>query len=245
MNSIAAYKTYTIEVKEDGKEFEEYNADIINIYVCIWKDDYKEKNEGDIIWDTLSISKKAKQSELKKRLYEIYNIPEEKEIFVFKKFDFAQNNYNIVELMAKPEDINKELFMSAIFDAQKVYVEVKEYENDKFNSKFLSFFGDKVSNITIRFNFPVTLVPGEKVKPSQYKWDNEIEVKNYWTLKQVKEKIAEFLNLNENEFIMKKFSHNGTEIRNLKEKVSEITNNNMNVFTEFGTPLGEGKYILI
>ncbi len=56
--------------------------------------------------------------------------------------------------------------------------------------------------------------------------------------------MAEILNMDVNDFIMKKYGPNGTEIKNLNSIVSTLSHNDINLFLELGTPLKEDEILL-
>ena len=60
----------------------------------------------------------------------------------------------------------------------------------------------------------------------------------------MKEHIAKYLVISENDFIMKRFSHNGQELKNLNEKLDIFNSNNLSVYVEYGKPLDESKTIM-
>jgi hypothetical protein len=60
-------------------------------------------------------------------------------------------------------------------------------------------------------------------------------------LKDVKKQIAEYLAVDEKTFIMKRFSHNGQELKNLSDKLDSIcVTGSVSIYVEYGTPLAEG-----
>lgn len=243
-NSIACYKSYTVQIKQPDQQFEVFDPNMIAINVYFWRDSNEGKPENDLPCDVITISRKEKLSELKKRIFELYNIPEAAKVYAFKKMDLSNGAYNLIEIMKNKEDFERELLSNAIFDNSKIYVEIVENETEEEpESKFIKLFGDKLSQTTIRFNFPVDPLTVVSISPAHYKWENEIKADKNATLRSVKQKIAEFLNLEENKFIIKLHSHITHQVRNLDVKVDTITKTSLNVYTEFGTPIGPGNKI--
>lgn len=212
---------------------------------CFWSDYLKGKVETEFKWDTITVSKQDNLSVLKQKLYETYNIPLDKDLYVFKKMDLSLVNYNIVEIMNNESDLHKAIFMNAIFDNTKLYVETRDKKDDSWTSNFATIFCARQGNVQVRFNFPVNPEGVEKVSISQYRWENEIPAQKTWTLRKVKQMIGEYLNLKEDKFIIKPFSHNRNEIRNLDQKLEDLSPGNVNIYTEFGIPLGESTLTII
>ena len=50
----------------------------------------------------------------------------------------------------------------------------------------------------------------------------------------MKEKISQVIKVNIHGFIMKRNSHNGTELKNLNDTIDKYTTNAMNIYIEFG-----------
>ncbi len=55
--------------------------------------------------------------------------------------------------------------------------------------------------------------------------------------------MAELLNIDINQFIMRKYGFKGVDIRVLSETIDTMTMSNMNIYLEFGTPANECKNI--
>jgi len=61
------------------------------------------------------------------------------------------------------------------------------------------------------------------------------------TVNDLRREIAKYLALSEKEFIMKRFTHNGMELKNLSETLEFHNSKSINVYVEYGVPLGESK----
>jgi len=283
--------------------------------VCIWEDSYisSEKEEKDLYFKKIKIDKKIAFEEIKKYLYENLNLDTSKEIFMFKKLDYAHNNYSICEIDLNSnfsdtiekkdsagngiheaisninESINFELnkiipcessyeksksninninnnsgiqniYNSLLVENSKIFIEYKDEEwftlvsdeksNDcnKMNikknfiySKFIKFFDEKLPNIEISFNIPIKLEKKIKITVGSYKFNEKIEIKPNKTLKELKKVIAQYINLEEDCFIMKKNSHNGIELKNLSETIDKICTGNSKIYIEYGCPQKENE----
>ena len=59
-------------------------------------------------------------------------------------------------------------------------------------------------------------------------------------IKQMKLKIAEYLQIDEKDFLIKKNSHYGNELKASGETLDKLDVNLINIYVEFGLPLNEG-----
>ena len=75
-----------------------------------------------------------------------------------------------------------------------------------------------------------------------YKFDYQIDIHKKASIKDLRVKIAENLNIEENTFIMKKFSHMGQELKNNSETLDKLTNSILSVYIEYGNPMLDSIY---
>jgi hypothetical protein len=61
------------------------------------------------------------------------------------------------------------------------------------------------------------------------------------SVKELKTEIAKYLNIKENQFIIRRYSHNGLEMKSLTELLDTFNSQYLSVYVEFGSPMGEGK----
>jgi hypothetical protein len=175
--------------------------------------------------------------EFKKLLKEFYK--NDSEILLLKKNDSGINNYTINEL-SKSEDDGKEIHSNMIIENTKLFLEFKD-ENFT-SSAFTKFFDERCGNLIVRFNFPLQVTDKKiKITINSYRFENEIEVKKTKTLGEVKQRIAEVLNISEQEFVLKKNSHHGAELKNLSDPIEKYTTNAINLYIEFGCPQKENE----
>lgn len=246
-SNIMSYKTYTIDFKNlNTGQFEEYDPDMINLHIYNWQETNENKIEQDLPYDIIKFNSKDTLFNLKKKICEIYNYdPYTSHLYIFRKVEISKTNFSVVEIMKPGEDLSKELFRCAILDNTKIYIEVKETQTtSNYDSKFYKIFSEKLSNIIVKFNFPVDKekINKKTISLHDYKMEIEIEVKRTDTLSIVKQKIGEFLNIPTDNFMIRKFNHNGQEFKNLNETIYEISNGafmSVNIYVEFGSPLGE------
>ena len=82
----------------------------------------------------------------------------------------------------------------------------------------------KLGNITVR----------------SYKFDNQVDISKTSTIKELRTKISQSLGLKEDEFVMKKFSHMGQELKIPSETLDKLTNSILSIYIEYGNPLSDG-----
>lgn len=171
-------------------------------------------------------------------------------LIIFTKNEYGFNNFKIRELYPYDKIIQEykskrlplknvlenEIKNLSITDNMKVYIEKESCLN---KSKFLSHFEEMCLNVKIYFNFP--LLKGIKPKVGSYSFENEIEIKKTKTLKEMKKRIAEIINIPTSEFLIRKNTHNGIELKNLSESIDKHTSSQMKIFVEIGTPMKESE----
>jgi hypothetical protein len=240
--SIQSLKSYALEVKKDDEIFEDYNPDIIYINLYKWEDEYKNLEEKDFKFDKMKIDKTLLMTDLKKLIYNQYSIPETDKIILFKKTEYGLNNYQITELFTNDEEMGNQI-NCILSDNSKLFLEIILDSNLNFkeNSNFIQHFDENSANVIINFNFPIKnennlLKKPTKIRVGTYKFDNSIEIKKNKNLSELKKRISEVLNISKDQFIMKKNSHNGVELKNLNELIDKHTTSNMNIYIEYGIP---------
>lgn len=254
--SISSNRTYTLEVKNENELFEEYDPDVFTLNICLWKNEYNDVDEKNLKYDKIKFNSKIKVIELKNLIYKHFAINQDEEIFLFKKVDYASNNYTITHLIEKEEDLTKEFEKLNISENSKLYVEVK-LKNDNLNdnsiqSLFIKYFENNCANVIVKFNFPVNSEPDTENKSEKsktiknkkisritfcsYKFDNQIEIKSSKTLRELKSRISEVLHIPDDKFIIKKNTHNGVELKNLQDTIDKYTSNTLNIYVEYGNP---------
>ncbi len=85
------------------------------------------------------------------------------------------------------------------------------------------------------------MVKSGKVTLASYRFDNQLKITKKSTVKDLRREIAKYLALGEKEFIMKRFTHNGMELKNSNENLEFYNSKSINIYVEYGLPLGECK----
>lgn len=228
-------KIYSLEKKRDQEEFEEYSENMMSIVVYFWS--FRQSN---FEYKTLRVNKAMKMSEFKEQIRREFRQKESEELFSFKKVDLNSNQYNLIEIFDE-NNLNKSV-ESCVFEGMRIYTEVLD-PNTKI-SKFKKKFDERYQFLQIKFNNPVTPDNIKNANTRSTRYQNQIEILKSSTVKELREKIAQYLNIEPNEFIMKKFSHMGLELKNPKEQLDKLTNSVLTIYLEYGNPLSNGILIL-
>lgn len=147
---------------------------------------------------------------------------------------------------------------SLLIENSKIFIEYKtpEWENNSNNnynydlnknkkhynlSKFIKFFDEKLPNIEIKFNVPIKQDKKVKITVGSYSFNEKIEIKPNKTLKDLKKEISDYLRIDEDNFIIKKNSHNGIELKNLSESIDKVCTGNLKIYIEYGSPQKENE----
>lgn len=109
------------------------------------------------------------------------------------------------------------------------------------SSKFIEFFDQRLAKIKISFNKPLKQDKKSRVTVGSYKFDQEIEIKPNNKLRDLKRAISDYLKLSMDQFIMKKNSHNGLELKNLNESLDKLSSGNLKIYIELGQPQKENE----
>jgi hypothetical protein len=249
--NIHPNRTYSIETKTDSEIFEEFNSDIIVLNVFRWKDEYLDPKieEKDFLMEKVKIDKNESIEKLIKLLLEneFKNSEQHKLVWkLYKKIDYASNSYQMVKLYPFENNIEERLKLVNHLVGCKIYLEYDELQNNSnicitnsisnIESKFGKFFDESSGNVIIKFNFPIKPVANKKISFNSYKFDNQLEIKKSKTLAYLKSHLSSIINVPENNFIMKRNSHNGMELKNLVEILEKYTTSQMSVYLEYGQP---------
>ena len=196
--------------------------------------------EKDFSFYNLKINRYEKIIFLEERIIDLFKLPNQIEIMLYRKIDTGKDNFNITLINTKDNRLeNKDMTECGLYDSLKLYLEIND-EKWK-DSNFIRLFTEKTPIVSVHFNFPLeTTIVKSKISMNSYQFNNEIEVKKNQTIKELKSRIGEVLKLSNKEFIMRKFTHNGQEIKSTNETVDKLGTNSINIFIELGMSLGEG-----
>lgn len=250
-------KSYIIETKKPEEVFLDYDPNKINIKLVYWQEDAMTSSSKNYEFPSknLEVSKTSTLRELKEKIHREFpqceSLPSD--LIAFTKSDYGINNFKIREIfniakLSEEIDISKlpetqsmwenKIVSLNIEDQMALYVEQAGSISD---SRFLNYFEEKVQNIPVFFNSPLGDLKGRKPKIGSYKLDHEIHIKKTLTIRELKKRISEVINLPSNEFLMRKVNHNGSELNSLNDQILKYSTSQMKVYLEFGTPAKESE----
>lgn len=231
--NVNGNKIYDLEIKKENEEFSPFNPNDIYVNVIIWddilltsKDIFKEI---DSIGKKMLIDKKISNTDFISKVIDTF-FSNEKEIsvqlLIMKKQDYGVNNFNLIELT---KDIND--FFS---EDMKIYIE----KNTSFkDSKFNKLFEAQIENVKVFFNLPLDTSKIKRITVKSYTFDNCIEIHPKKTITDLKNSISQIINVPIDNFIMKKNSHNGVEIKKYNETVDKYSSKTLTIYIQYGTPV--------
>ena len=240
---------YHLEIKQPSDIFEEFNPDEIDISLIKWDDSYlneinknKKRNKSDIEKNSIQIkiNKNMKKEEFIEKIKSALNYPNEEAILIHKIQEYGYNNINLITLNTETE-LKKFISDNLIF-----YIEPETKQNsDEY--KFKKYFDSFIPDIKVVFNTPIAEDKLKKIKritAKDYKFDKSLEINPKSKLSKLKEDISKILNISIDNFIIKKNTHNGVEIKNLEETIDKYSTKNLTLYIQYGTPRKDGDILL-
>ena len=240
---------YHLEIKQPSDIFEEFNPDEIDISLIKWDDSYlneinknKKRNKSDIEKNSIQIkiNKNMKKEEFIEKIKSALNYPNEEAILIHKIQEYGYNNINLITLNTETE-LKKFISDNLIF-----YIETETKQNSE-EYKFKKYFDSFIPDIKVVFNTPIAEDKLKKIKritAKDYKFDKSLEINPKSKLSKLKEDISKILNISIDNFIIKKNTHNGVEIKNLEETIDKYSTKNLTLYIQYGTPRKDGDILL-
>ena len=240
---------YHIEIKNPEETFEEFDPDDINISLIKWDDSFindkttnKKRNKSDIEKNAvqIKINKNMKKEKFIEKIKSKLNFEQNENILIHKAQEYGYNNISLITLN---DEIDLKKFLS---DNLIFYVEPDLKQNSD-DYKFKIYFDSLIPDIKVVFNTPIPEDKLKKIKritAKDYQFDKSIEISPKLKLSKLKEEIAIKLNISVDNFIMKKNTHNGIEIKNLEESIDKYSTKNLTLYIQFGIPRKDGDILL-
>lgn len=125
-------RIYSLEIKKENNQFEEYLEKALNIIVYHW-----DANENDPECRTIKINKDKLMSDLKDLIFYSFQIKCNNPFYCFKRVDLNANQYNLVEIFDKT-NLNKPIH-NYIFEGMKLYVEFIDLNQQQSKFKLVSY----------------------------------------------------------------------------------------------------------
>lgn len=174
------------------------------------------------------------------------------DFFYFRRLGLSSSNFSFIEIFQNPKDKEKPIIMNALVNGCNIYIERKEYEDNSSLvisrkpklSKFVQLMDNFSNEILICFNKPENISKTNISTTISHKWDFSVKVSLKDSLFSMKKKMAEILNMNQNDFIIKKYGPSANQIKDLNAPVCTVATADINIFTQLGTPLRENEVIV-
>ena len=238
---------YHIEIKSPTETFSEFDPDDIIISLIKWDESFltntnknKKRNKSDIEKNAikLKINKNIQKEEFISKIKLALNYSEMDNILIHKIQEYGYNNISLITLN-DTIDIKKFISDNIIYYIEPDIKQEKE--------KFRIYFDSLMPDIKVIFNTPITEEKLKKIKritAKDYKFDKSLEINCKIKLNKLKEEIGKALNINVDNFIMKKNTHNGIEIKNLEETIDKYSTKNLTLYIQYGIPRKDGDILL-
>ena len=238
---------YHIEIKSPTETFSEFDPDDIIISLIKWDESFltntnknKKRNKSDIEKNAikLKINKNIQKEEFISKIKLALNYPEVDNLLIHKIQEYGYNNISLITLN-DTIDIKKFISDNIIYYIEPDIKQEKE--------KFRIYFDSLMPDIKVIFNTPITEEKLKKIKritAKDYKFDKSLEINCKIKLNKLKEEIGKALNINVDNFIMKKNTHNGIEIKNLEDTIDKYSTKNLTLYIQYGIPRKDGDILL-
>ena len=238
---------YHIEIKSPTETFSEFDPDDIIISLIKWDESFltntnknKKRNKSDIEKNAikLKINKNIQKEEFISKIKFALNYSEMDNILIHKIQEYGYNNISLITLN-DTIDIKKFISDNIIYYIEPDIKQEKE--------KFRIYFDSLMPDIKVIFNTPITEEKLKKIKritAKDYKFDKSLEINCKIKLNKLKEEIGKALNINVDNFIMKKNTHNGIEIKNLEDTIDKYSTKNLTLYIQYGIPRKDGDILL-
>jgi len=241
--NISAFRFYSLEIKNPEEKFAQYTEDDIYLRLIIYSSSFTALDEEGLPTRNLQIKKSITVKELVERIAFELKVPASEEklrVYRRKKGNTYQDSYFESIFYDEVMDTSiKDLF---IFDGNCIYVETIDSEEDMKKSKWVKTLEEDKAKLHVLYNDPRISTTSDYSAG----YENEVTTSRNATMGELKKLLAEKLSLNENEFIVKRQSKDGTELKELKQTLASLHFTRMTtVFIEFGKPTDINEYRLL
>ena len=239
---------YHLNIKKPSEEFDIFDPDDIYITLVKWNDNFllnsKNKNKPNIEEENgikIKINKKISNDEFIQAIKDSLIFEEKKNILIHKKQEYGYNNIDLVTFNKEKMDVKR--FLSD----ENLVLFIEEYTNSIEDCKFKLYFNSLIPDIKVIFNAPISeekLKKLKRISVKDYKFDKSIEICPKFKMSKLKDEIGKVLNINVDNFILKKNSHNGVEIKKLEDTIDKYSTKNLTIYIQFGIPRKDGDILL-
>ena len=222
-------KVYNLETREPNCDFKEFNPNIILVKAIVWDDAYTKVRDIDINTKQIEIDKTLSYEKCVLHLQKELNLPNPNTpLLIMKKQEYGVNNFSFIQFT-----FNTEHFLE---ENMKLYIE-QTHTLDINESKFKKLFESEVALVKIIFNTPLDPSKHKKITVQSYSLTRSIEINPRKTISELRERLSEAVNVPVDNFIMKKNSHNGIEIKKYNDTIDKYTSKSLRLYLQIGKPV--------
>mmetsp|Transcript_32739 Transcript_32739/g.56995 ORF Transcript_32739/g.56995 Transcript_32739/m.56995 type:complete len:1043 (+) Transcript_32739:920-4048(+) len=230
-SGIFGYKTLGLEVKEPGEEFEEFDPDSIVIKILIWDESCESGPKQSIQQRTaeakrLIVKKNCTVRDLMNKIEEKYGLPADNQLIIKKGYSAASITTETVNIATY---LDFPLSYARVYEGSVLFVEQCTTSFSKWKTEIEA----DSRRYTIKFNHP------DDVPNAFGQVENRLSVvvENTQTIQELKDLIAKKLEMDGNDFLLKRGNKYGQEVKDYTVKVvSANLMNNSIIYVEKGSP---------
>lgn len=235
---IWSYKTFALEMKSPDEEWSVYDPNLIVVNIVPWTQAI-ENSETSIQEsvenaDKIQIDKRSNVKQLMELLSDKYSIPFDK-MKIIKKPYMGHSSY--AEVVSSAFLWDQPLSQARVFESSTLLIE--ETENPALKSKWQEELEREANRFCIRFNHPKDL-------PNSYgqiEYKHSVVIDCTKTMKELKAAISNKLKIPVEEFLIRRGTRSGIEIKDLSQKLIHCNlMNNSVIHVERGKPSGANEY---
>ncbi|CAK62005.1 unnamed protein product (macronuclear) [Paramecium tetraurelia] len=206
------YKSVLLETKAPHEQFEEYDPHLMLIKLCVWRNDIESLDESELKPLKFFIRDDKTVDQFMDAITQRLGVPKDKQIILQKNWINGATNYSI--------RINQQYQLEFTLYDLKIGRNVTLYLEEKQDDANLPLNWDQKfecekHKCRVTFNDPrKNLLPLESPD-----YCFELQIDNRKTMKELKEKMSDFLGIDIDSFIVKKSNRYGEEIKDLSTTI--------------------------
>ena len=219
-SGIYSNKVLALEIKKPNQTFVPYDPQkyLLKLHILANEDEDFETATADP--QQLHIDKKETIKTLMEMIQKEFKVPIEKQMIVKKSYN------SVPEFVTSSSFINQTLSYARIFDGAVLYIEA----NKDGKSRWMRILEKEQGKVTLKFNNPSE--SEDQLEPFKYSLCLDKEL----TIQDLRKEISSKLSLSDN-FIIKKYSSYGNELKDLTTKLSQLNfYTNATIYVEHGVP---------
>jgi ubiquitin C-terminal hydrolase len=240
--AIYNYKSMGLETKTESEVFSDYDPNCIVLKVYNWDDAYAQQADISISEKAadpkrVTISRSSTVRQLMEQLQAALDIPVEEQKILKKGFVGASS---YVETVSSRINLDQSLNYARVYEGSILFIE--RVDESRLKSRWQEELEREANRYTIRFNDPEA--PPNSFGQTEFNMKVCLDCSE--TLSKLKSLIAVELKLSEEEFLIKRGSKHGFEMKDLSFKLTQCNLMNSSVlFIEKGRPNHPDEYNLV